>query len=321
MKTAKWWLGGFILILGLVSVNAQQENPKGTLKITSPWYQENPVNMGPSINTDAREAEATFTANGETMYYNCSHWVGTKLDNDICVSYFEDGEWTQGEVVEYPISTPATEVEPYISLDGNKLQFMSNRSGGKGLQDIWISEKVDGVWQEPENLGEPINSRFMDHCLYYSGPDENTGYLTRMDDTDDPDRQGNNDIYVVHRVNGVWQKPVNLGPNVNSPYSDHHGMVSPDGKSIYFNSDRPRTDEQKRIGKAVDEDIYVSTMDAKGVFGPAVPVTPLNIDGYHDRCVMFTTDHRVVLFDSERPGGYGNKDLYWMYYENIKHIK
>jgi hypothetical protein len=77
---------------------------------------------------------------------------------------------------------------------------------------------------------------------------------------------------------------------------------------------------QSLIETTWDEDIYVSTMDAKGVFGPAVPVTPLNSD-YNDRCVMFTTDHRVVLFDSERPGGFGNKDLYWMYYENIKHIK
>ena len=324
MKTAKWWLGSFILVLGLVSVNAQQETPKGTPKVTSPWYQKNPVNMGPAINTDAREAEATFTANGETMYYNCSHWVTPptgpkKLDNDICVSYFVDGEWTPGEIVPAPISTSATEVEPYISLDGNTLQFMSTRlkDGVNVSADIWVSEKVDGVWQEPQNLGEPINSPFMDHCLYYTGPDENTGYLTRMN-SDDPNAQGNNDIYVVHRVNGVWQNPVNLGPNVNSKWSDHHGMVSPDGKSIYFNSDRPRVVNGITY---TDEDIYVSTMDAKGVFGPAVPVTPLNIDGYHDRCVMFTTDHRVVLFDSERPGGYGNKDLYWMYYENIKHIK
>lgn len=76
---------------------------------------------------------------------------------------------------------------------------------------------------------------YNDHCMYYSGPDENTGYLT----SDRPGGYGGNDIY---GVNGVWQEPINLGPNVNTPYSDHHGMVSPDGRSLYFNSDRPGVD-------------------------------------------------------------------------------
>jgi hypothetical protein len=331
LKLAKWWVGSFIIMLGLVIAYGQQGTPKGTPS----WYQTEPVNMGDNINTKNREAEATFTADSKTMYYNCSTGLGQN-DNNICVSYFVDDEWTVGVVVEgdaaSPISTlgPSAagperymEVEPYISLDGNKLQFMSNRPnihGGPGIKnmDIWVSEKVDGVWQPAENLGTPINSIYGDHCLYYTGPDENTGYLTRMGA---PDGYGDNDIYSVHRVNGVWQEPVNLGPNVNSASSDHHGMVSPDGRSIYFNSNRPRPWEG-RTKTVWDEDIYVSTMDAKGVFGPAVPVTPLNSD-YNDRCVTFTTNHRVVIFDSERPNGRGttNKDLWWIYYENIKHIK
>ncbi len=267
MKSAKLWVTSFIIMLGLVIANAQQgtpkETPKGTPKGSPPWYQSEPVNMGPAINTVNREAEATFTEDSKTMYYNCSHGLNAN-DNDICVSFFVDGEWTVGDVVGPPISTSYMEVEPYISLDGNKLQFMSNRPGGLGGMDIWVSEKVDGVWQPPVDLPAPINSPFNDHCLYYTGPDENTGYLT----SNRPGGYGGNDIYSVHRVNGVWQTPVNLGPNVNTSSSDHHGMISPDGKSIYFNSDRP--------GGFGGEDIYISTMDKHGVFGPAVNVTPLN---------------------------------------------
>jgi hypothetical protein len=261
--------------------------------------------MGPAINSEFRDAEVAFTANSRTVYYNCTNRISGN-GNDICVSYFVDGEWTKGEVVGPPISTRYSEVEPYISLDGNRLQFQAIGCG-KPRRGGYMGIGEGGWRQEPVNSA-PINSPYADHCLYFSGPDENTGYLTSMR----PGGFGGNDIYSVHRVNGVWQEPVNLGPNVNTPYSDHHGMTSPDGRSIYFNSDR--------TGGLGGEDIYISTMDAKGVFGPAVNVTPLNSDK-NDRCVMFTTDHRVVIFDSERDGGYGSLDLWWIFYENIKHIK
>jgi hypothetical protein len=295
MKLITWSVIGFIILLGVGLANAQPG--------VSPWYQEEPVNMGPVINNEFRDAEVAFLPNGKTMYFNCNRIP--ENGNDICITNFVDGEWTTPEVVGPPISTIYTEVEPVISHNGNRLTFQSNRPGGYGGADVWVSEKVDGVWQEPVNMGPPINSPYADHCLYYTGPDENTAYLT----TSRPGGYGGNDIYVVHRVNGVWQEPVNLGPNINTPYSDHHGMVSPDGKSLYWNSNRP--------GGFGGEDIYVSTMDENGVFGPAVNVVPLNSDK-NDRCGVFTTDFRIIVFDSERDGGYGNKDLWWMYYDNFK---
>jgi hypothetical protein len=299
MKLRKLSVVSMIILLGLGIANAGNGTP--------PWYQTEPVNMGPGINNEFRDAEVAFLANGQTMYYNCNNRIPGN-GNDICVSYFVDGEWTTGEVVGPPISTVYGEVEPVITLNGDKLTFQSDRPGGLGSADIWVSEKVDGVWQEPVNMGAPINSPYSDHCFYVTGPDENTGYLT----TTRPGGYGGNDIYVVHRVNGVWQEPVNLGPNVNTPYSDHHGLLSPDGKSIYYNSDRP--------GGLGGEDIYVSTMDKNGVFGSAVNVTPLNSDK-NDRCGVFTPDKRIIVFDSERDGGFGNKDLWWMYYKNFKDIR
>jgi WD40-like Beta Propeller Repeat len=301
LKLRTWSVVGFIVLLGIGLANAQLGTPPW------PWYQAKPVNMGPAINNKERDAEVSFLPDGKTMYYNCSNRIPGN-GNDICISYFVDGEWTTGEVVGLPISTKYSEVEPVISSNGNRLTFQSDRPGGLGGMDIWVSEKVDGVWLEPVNMGAPINSPYNDHCLYYIGPDENSAYLTSTR----PGGYGGNDIYIVHKVAGIWQEPINLGANVNSAYSDHHGMASPDGNSIYFTSDRP--------GGLGGEDIYVSTMDQRGVFGPAVNVTPLNSDK-NDRCPVFTSDKKVIVFDSERDGGYGNKDLWWMYYANIENIK
>ena len=102
-------------------------------------------------------------------------------------------------------------------------------------------------------------------------------------------------------MNGVWQPAVNLGPNVNSPYSDHHSLSSSDGNSLYVTSPRP--------GGFGGEDIYVTTRDDTGAWGPLVNLGSLVKTDKDDRCPSLTPDLRIFMFDSERAGGYGNKDL------------
>jgi Tol biopolymer transport system component len=114
-------------------------------------------------------------------------------------------------------------------------------------------------------------------------------------------------------VDGVWQPAVNLGPNVNSPYSDHHSLPSPDGKSLYVTSGRP--------GGFGGEDIYVTTRDDTGAWGPLVNLGPLVNTDKDDRCPALTPDSRIFMFDSERAGGYGSKDLWWVYYDTVRYIR
>lgn len=293
-------LGAWICILGIDVAHAQEASQSR--------HQTEAVNMGPIINSPAREAEPTFTADGKTMYFNCND-RSPGAGYDICVSLLVDGEWTQPEFVGPPISTEFVEVEPLLSYDGNTLYIMSNRPGGEGSFDIWVSHKVDGEWTEPENLGPPINSPYADHCLYFAGPDGATAYWTSTR----PGGYGGNDIWSSQRVDGIWQEAVNLGPNVNSAYSEHHSLPSQDGRSLYVTSGRP-----DGYG---GEDIYVTTKDEEGVWDALVNLGPLVNSDKDDRCPAFSPDFRVFYFDSERSGGYGSKDLWWIYYQNIEHIR
>jgi len=273
-----------------------------------------PVNFGMAINTKLREAEVSFTPDGKTMYFNCQMRPGF-AGNDICVSRligtFEEGRWTTPEIVAPGVisRTDGIEVEPVISADGKRLYFMSfNRAGGLGQGDIWYSDNVNGLWQAPKNLGAPFNSPYNDHCLFFSA-DGNEAFWTSTR----PGGHGGNDIWTSRKVNGVWQPAVNLGPNVNSPNSDHHSIPSPDGKSLYVTSGRP--------GGYGGEDIYVTTRDDAGVWGPLVNLGPLVNSDKDDRCPSFTPDFRVFVFDSERAGGQGSKDLWWVYYDQLKHTR
>jgi hypothetical protein len=266
--------------------------------------QTQAVNMGAALNASGRDAEPTFGTDRRTMYFNCADRTPDG-GNDICTSTLVGGQWTRAEIVPAPISTEYTEVEPLLSPDGNQLYIMSDRPGGMGGADIWASDKVDGEWTEPRNLGAPINSPYADHCLYFTGPDWSVAYWTSTR----PGGYGGNDIWRSERVNGVWQEAVNLGPQVNSEGSEHHSLPSADGRSLYITATR-----DEGYG---EEDIYVSKLDDGGEWGPLVNLGPLVNTVENDRCPAFSPDFQIFYFDSERDGGYGDKDLWWVYTENI----
>ena len=107
-----------------------------------------PTNMGEVINTAARDAETTFTPDGNTMYFNCFDREG-EVGSDICVTERDGDGWTEPTIV-WEVSTPDyLEVEPLLSPDAQQLYIMSNRPGGMGSTDIYVSDWVNGKWTEP----------------------------------------------------------------------------------------------------------------------------------------------------------------------------
>jgi hypothetical protein len=298
-----------------------------------------PSNLGSTFNTAYRETEPSFTADGQTMYFNC-------FNGDICISHligtWEEGSWTTPERLGAPISTEYLEVEPVINAAGDQLYFTSirpigrlkglpflspfmgffrmvntlstarlNRSffGGLGLQDVYVSYLIDGAWSEPESLNEasgepPINTSFADHCLFFSA-DGNEAFWTSTR----PGGSGKDDIWTSRRVNGQWTEAENLGPNVNGPESEHTSIPTPDGQSLYVTATRA-----EGFG---DEDIYVTRRGSNSAWGPLANLGPLVNGPGDDRCPAWTPDLKIFLFDSVREGGFGSRDIWWVYYEDV----
>ena len=269
---------------------------------------QTPVNLGPVVNTGARDAEPTFTADGLTMYFNCFDREG-ETGSDICVSHWEDNAWSDPRIV-WEVSTKEyLEVEPLLSPDGKQLYIMSNRPGGKGGHDIWVSELIEGNWTTPKNLDGPMNSAYSDHCLYFAGDDWEIAYWTSTR----PGGFGGNDIWTSEKVDGLWQAAVNLGPNVNSAASEHHSLPSPDGNSLYVTTTR-----DDGFG---GEDIFVTTRDGNGSWSELTNLGAQVNSDQHDRCPAFSPDFKTFFFDSERSGGYGNKDLWSLPYSSIENVR
>ena len=133
------------------------------------------------------------------------------------------------------VNTKSSDFGPIISPDGNSLFFTSDRPGGLGGQDVWVSTRKNGIWQPAKNLGPPINTKGDE------GPDsfsisENALYFTACDRQFG---QGGCDIYVSFQQEKGWSEPESLGAPVNTKYNEMNASISSSGDLLIFTSDRP----------------------------------------------------------------------------------
>lgn len=223
---------------------------------------------------------------------------------------FAQSEWSTPVNVGAPINSTAGEMNAALSPDESSLYFTSDRPGGLGLTDIWVSHRDCGdcPWQEPVNLGAPFNSSSQD-----AGPRlSNDGHLLFFQS----DRLvgGSNvggEIYLSRRSNPNddfgWGLPIRLGPGVNTPDGTENAAAylqsaEDGGGNLYFN----------RVTRAVPAlELYVAAITRDGeTRGPAVAVSELNVATANDQHATLRKDGREIFFASNRGGGLGGLDLW-----------
>lgn len=206
-------------------------------------------------------------------------------------------------------NTPDLEGCPFISRDGKKFFIASDRPGGEGSIDIWVSSRdhVDDPWGEPVNVGPPVNSPAADFCPTLAR-DGHTFYFVSTREVEGS--CGGGDIYVTRlRSHGGFDEPENLGCTVNSeqnefsPFPIAHSRTGP---VLYFSSTRPRPG-----GAGEGGDIYMAEIRGDG-FGPPELVPGLNSladDGHpnvrRDGLEIFFYSQRTDLADAQ-----GGPDIY-----------
>ena len=201
-----------------------------------------------------------------------------------------------------PINSSANDGSSCISADGLSLYFVSNRSGGFGGEDIWVTtrETTDDDWSIPVNLGPPVNSPANE--IY---PSISANGLELYFFSTRPGGSGGADLWVTTRetTDEDWGTPVNLGPRINSSANEYDPSISTDGLSLYFASDRP--------GGLGAEDIWVITRTLiSGPWGEPVNLGPVVNSSVLDVHPSISADGLALFFTSARLGGYGSWDLY-----------
>jgi len=164
------------------------------------------------------------------------------------------------------------------------------------------SAKADYVFGEPTNLGPTVNSSYDDGSLSISAD----GLALYVGSTR-PGGYGGRDLWMTTRetIDDDWGRPANLGPTVNSSFREVGPDISSDGLTLYFYySDRP--------GGYGGTDIWVTTRPTKDdPWGEPVNLGPTINSSYDDHGSNISDDGLELFFNSLRPGGYGQSDV-WM---------
>jgi outer membrane protein OmpA-like peptidoglycan-associated protein len=115
-------------------------------------------NLGKTINTDAWESAPTLSPDKRDLYFSSTR-AGGFGGSDIWVSHNINGQWQKPENLGAGINTSGDDGCPYIHADNQTLYFNSNGRLGYGMSDLFVSRRNEnGKWQQPENLGYPINT-------------------------------------------------------------------------------------------------------------------------------------------------------------------
>jgi outer membrane protein OmpA-like peptidoglycan-associated protein len=190
------------------------------------------ANMGDAINGNGHDASSGLSPDGKTLFV----FKGTlRGGGDIYQSNFVNGAWTTPKALDKNVNTPYHESSASLSYDGKRLFFVSEREGGMGGRDIWMSRwdaKKQG-WGPAENLGGVVNSEYDEDGVYLH-PDGTTLYFSSKGHNS----MGGNDIFYSEYKDGRWQTPVNIGYPINTPDDDVFFIVAADGRTAYYSSIR-----------------------------------------------------------------------------------
>jgi hypothetical protein len=136
----------------------------------SPW--SDPINIGQPVNSDLNEFYPTLSDNGN-LYFTMESPKGMGKD-DLYFSKWENGKYTKPQLLDENINSSGYEFNAFISKKEDFILFTKyNEKGGFGSGDLYISKKdTNGKWQKAENLGIPINTKYMEYCPFYDEKNE-----------------------------------------------------------------------------------------------------------------------------------------------------
>lgn len=195
-------------------------------KTDTGWATATPAEQ---LNTPLNEGAHAISADGRTLVYTgCNPRAGFG-GCDLFYATRDGDTWTTPQRLGPAINTPAWEGQPSLSADGRSLYFASERKGGYGGRDIWVSYLGAKGWGDPVNLGDSINTAGNDECPFIHA-DGQTLYFC----SDGWPGMGDDDLFIARREGKVWRKAQNLGYPLNTPADDGTLSVSLDGKTGYF---------------------------------------------------------------------------------------
>jgi len=187
------------------------------------------------VNSPQNEGAQTLSLDGQLLFFTGCNFPDGFGSCDIYFSIRTKTGWSLPKNMGEDVNTEAWESAPSLSPDKRALYFASSMPGGFGGSDIWVTRRgSDGRWSEPENLGPAVNTPGNESSPFIH-PDNQTLYFT----SNGHRGYGGDDLFLTRRqADDRWSAPMNLGYPVNTIENEGSLIVSADGKTAYYASDR-----------------------------------------------------------------------------------
>lgn len=205
------------------------------------------------------DLEPCFTADGTKLFFVSNRPTDDSTEpKDYDIWYVEktDGGWGNPINPGEPLNSDANEFYPSLTKDG-KIYFCAKTNITIGGEDLFYSEYVNGNYQTPVNLGDSINT-IRDEFNAFVSPDEkfimytSTGWGAGF---------GGGDLWISFKdENDDWRKPINMGEKVNSPFLEFCPSLTPDGKFLFFTSNRKN--ENKYSKESLDVNKILTELES-----------------------------------------------------------
>lgn len=256
--------------------------------------------ISPQINSPLNEGACTISADGRVMIFTSCDKRDSFGSCDLYISRKNERGWSRPRNLGKSVNSQYWESQPALSADGKTIYFSSNRPGGRGGRDLWVSKYSENRWSKPLNLGGTINS-FKDETTPFIHPNGETIYFSSNSFIG----MGGFDLMRSTKSDSLWSEPENLGYPINSHNDEVALLIAGDGKTAYF------AKEEQKDGRIVDSKIVSFTLPEIHQADPATYIVGNVLDNktgnpLKAKIEVVDLDKNSVLFKAESDSLSGN---------------
>lgn len=255
-----------------------------------------PESLSPNINSSFNEGTCTISADGRRLIFTSCLGRKGYGSCDLFITEKEGDEWSEPRNLGNKVNGPEWDSQPALSPDGRTLFFVSNRKGGVGNRDIWMSTlDADDQWTEAVNMGSAINTAAEDVSPFIH-PNNRTLYFASNGRTG----FGGYDIYYTERTSEGWSEPENFGAPVNTGEDQVSLFITADGQKGYYSLEDQSNPEVKSVIYEFDipAELQVSSR-ASYVFGRVTDAETGEVIEADIELYDLETDEQVGLVRSD----------------------
>ncbi|HNP05987.1 MAG TPA: OmpA family protein [Cyclobacteriaceae bacterium] len=258
-----------------------------------------PVSISENINSKFNEGTCTISADGRTLIFTSCIGRRGYGNCDLFYSRKVGDEWSFPVNIGPEINSSAWESQPSLSADGRVLYFISDRRGGIGGRDIYVSQKdAEGNWSKAEVMPQPINTPFDEISPFIHVNGRTLFYATNG-----KPGFGGFDIFRTELTDGKWEMPVNFGSPVNDHEDQFSLFITADGtRGYYSHEDGTRENSARLYEMTIPEELQIAYRSnfVKGVVKDRKSELPLQS---HIELFDLKKDELVSVVESDSVSG------------------